>query len=107
MRFTVADHNQFGAGFRYLLKFVAQLRDLLAAKQSAEVANKHQNRGLFLPGIFQGKRVALGGQDCRRAKFLKKGHRVLVSYEVKPFLRSMVVSLEEGVKYPAMKGINF
>ena len=107
MRFTVTDHNQFGTGVRYLLKFVAQLRDLLAAKQSAEVANKHQNRGLFLPRIFQGKRVALGGQDRSRAKFLKKGHHVLVSYEVKPIVTPMVVSLGECVKYPAMKGINF
>ena len=61
MGFSVSDNDQLSSGVRYLVKFVAQLRDLLAAEKSAKVADKHQHGRLVLPGAFKGQGFTLGG----------------------------------------------
>ena len=61
MGFAIANHNQLSSGVRYLMKFVAQLRDLLAAEESAKMPNEDQHSGLVLPGAFEGQRITLGG----------------------------------------------
>ncbi len=47
--FSVAHDNEFGAQVRYLPFHVAQLRDLLAAEQSAEVPYENRNNGFLRP----------------------------------------------------------
>ena len=46
---SVAHDNQFGAQVRYLPFYVPQLRDLLAAEQSAEVPYENKNNGFLFP----------------------------------------------------------
>lgn len=46
---SVAHDNQFGAQITYLPRHVAQLRNLLAAEQSAEVPYEYDNNRFFLP----------------------------------------------------------
>lgn len=54
MWFPVSDHNQLRAKFCDFVKFVPQLRDLLAAKESAKMPDEDEYGVLVLPAL--GKR---------------------------------------------------
>ena len=58
-RQTVADHHQLGAPLLDLRVNVTQLRDLLAAEQSAEVADEDEENRLLLPGAPQDDRISI------------------------------------------------
>jgi hypothetical protein len=57
VRGAVADHHDLGAGGADLVPAVAQLRDLLAAEQSAEVADEHEHDRALAPQIAQPNRA--------------------------------------------------
>lgn len=60
MGLTIADDNELSAEACDLVKFVSQLRDLLAAKKSAKMSYEDEHRVLVLPAIGERKRFAVG-----------------------------------------------
>jgi hypothetical protein len=59
---AVADDDQLGATPADLWKRVAQLRDLLAAEDSPEVADEREHDRLFAPQVSQAHGPSFGVQ---------------------------------------------
>lgn len=60
---AIAHNNELGAGGIDLWNDVTQLRDLLFAEHSAEVADEDQDDGLFRPQSAEAHRLAREAQD--------------------------------------------